>query len=99
MENPDRGFRELATSHWTMILLTVIIAMGTVVRFHGIGDFWFNPDEGLNYEIAAASSYREMHRLILYQTHPPLYYYLLRWLGQRLSSALSAAWIETTGRT
>ncbi len=64
-------------SYWWAAPLAVTIG-GLLIRLRGVGDFWFNADEGIYVWVAAKPTVAELNLAIMQQGHPPLYYYILR---------------------
>ncbi|MBN1613028.1 MAG: glycosyltransferase family 39 protein [Deltaproteobacteria bacterium] len=77
MEQTVPSFIEAAKGYrWMPMLFVLFVGLG--LRLHGLGDWWFNPDEGLHFDIATQPSFPEMIRVSLDQANPPLFYPLLR---------------------
>jgi hypothetical protein len=72
------------------VAVSVLCAIGLVLRVSGMSEYWFTPDEALYWAATAAPTLSEAHREILRQAHPPLYCVLL-WL---LHAGSALVWLR-----
>ncbi len=62
------------------LLALLVIGLGFALRVRPIREFWNSADEGIYYHAAHAPP-ETLQTLIAVNTHPPLYYYLLRFIS------------------
>jgi len=75
---PGRAVIAFADRWWWALLLAILIG-GAVLRLDGWGSYWINPDEGIYYDVATQTP-EGAAAAIAQAGHPPLYYYLVRWI-------------------
>jgi hypothetical protein len=67
-----------------VLVASVVVALGFVLRFASATRLYLNPDEALHYLIAHQASLAQVYRASLTNAHPPLFFmllYLWRLLG------------------
>jgi 4-amino-4-deoxy-L-arabinose transferase-like glycosyltransferase len=57
--------------------LVAMVIVGSGYRMQGFHSMWINPDEGIYYAVAHASSFQEGWNIVSANPHPPLFYGLL----------------------
>jgi hypothetical protein len=93
---PRSGLVALAGLLRRRSALVAVVGVATVLRFHELGRWWLNPDEGIYFSLVTRETFAGFWAEVTANAHPPLYYLLLRALGHvtwdfvalRASSAL-----------
>ena len=63
-------------------------------RYTGIDTFWLNPDEGIYFTMALRMSWDEFWYQVSHNAHPPLYFLLVRALGQLNGDFLTLRYVS-----
>lgn len=58
-----------------------VVALGVAIRIPGMGGWWLNPDEGIYFSAAKAPTAAAFWADVARNSHPPLYYLILRAVG------------------
>ncbi|MCB9889170.1 MAG: glycosyltransferase family 39 protein [Planctomycetes bacterium] len=92
---PGRALAWLDTHSWWLAL--GITALGFALRWHGTGEFWLNPDEGIYLQAALGpTSFWDELRA---NAHPPLYYAILRGLSVLTHDFDALRWVSLLAST
>ncbi|MCB9888793.1 MAG: glycosyltransferase family 39 protein [Planctomycetes bacterium] len=81
--SPDSRPHRAPTERWlTWIALTAVFVLGCVLRVRGVAAAWLNPDEGIYYSMVKWTDWSAFWAEYLGNAHPPLFYLLLRVIGE-----------------
>jgi hypothetical protein len=77
--SPPPGSGRAVAARWcAWFPLLIVLMTGAALRLHDLGEYWFHPDEGIHFDVAAQGGLMRFFGAMKAQAHPPLYYLALR---------------------